>query len=52
MYDVSNMLKELIVKDVPINSYECLNIQVFPFNVFWTISSGKLQVMCSFPVIH
>ena len=57
MFDVANMLKELSVKDVPMNNYELLNIQACLFHMFWNrglhpISRGKLQVLSSSPNIH
>ena len=53
---LQSMLKRLTVKDVTIANYELLNIQACPFNVLENaahpISSGKLQVLSSYPNIH
>ena len=35
LFVVANVLKELTAKDVAINSYKLLNMQVCSFHVFW-----------------
>ena len=57
MFDVTNIQKDLAVKDVPMNDYELLNIQACSFHMFWpaqglAISNGKLHVLSSSPNIH
>ena len=56
MFHVANMLSKITVKDVPINDYELLNIEVCSFEMFeeavHPISCDKLRVLSSSPNIY
>ena len=49
MFDVANILKNISVKDVPINNHEFLNIQACPFHVVWNKGyTQSLVVSCKY----
>ena len=51
-FDVTNMLKKITVKDMPMNNYELLKIQTCSFHVFWNRWRTQSQVAsCSYWVV-
>ena len=52
IFDVANMLKKITVKDVLMNDYTSLFIPYVLKQGLYPISSGKLQILSSSPIIH